>query len=181
MILAAPILAKRHIGDKLRLNVVVVVVHELPISLVVEVEIFLHFAVKSELILQQLVDQILVVHNHRFGDSLRVIFACADKNKAAISIICYEIEEKVENTSKGQKYIFHVNIGEIKKLLDLQCLKEYIKNNNNLPDDLFRNSNLSNKIKAFLICEGKETNSEGICKIDYEDELQKMSLEAFWG
>lgn len=103
------------------------------------------------------------------------------KNKAVISILSFEIKEKVENTSQGQKYIFHVNIGEIKKLLDLQCLKEYLKNKDNLSDDIFRDSNLPNKLKAFLMCEGKETNSEGICKIDYEDELQKMPIEAFWG
>ena len=51
VILAAPILAKRHVRDKLRLNVVVVVVNELAVSLVVEVDILLHITVKSELIL----------------------------------------------------------------------------------------------------------------------------------
>jgi hypothetical protein len=78
VIFSAPVLAKRHVRDKLRLYVVVVVVNELAVSLVVEVEILLHFAVKSELILQQLVSQIFVVFDDRFGDSLRVILASTD-------------------------------------------------------------------------------------------------------
>lgn len=37
------------------------------------------------------------------------------------------------------------------------------------------------KIKAFLMCEGKETNSEGICKINYDKDLKRMSFGAFFG
>lgn len=102
------------------------------------------------------------------------------QNKAAISIICYEIEEKVENTNQGQKLLFHVNIGEIKKLLDLQCLKEYLKNKDKLPLNSFTD-NIILKIKAFLICEEKKGNLDGIYKLDYEEDLQKMSLDEFWG
>lgn len=103
------------------------------------------------------------------------------ENDAAISILGFEIEGKVEETEQGQQLIYYVNMNEIEKLLDIPRLYEHLKKKENLSFNIFLNNDLSEKIKAFLICEDKEPNSEGICKVYHEKELQKMSFEAFFG
>ncbi|WP_019679647.1 KAP family P-loop NTPase fold protein [Ruminococcus flavefaciens] len=103
------------------------------------------------------------------------------ENDAAISILGFEIEGKVEETKQGQQLIYYVNMNEIEKLLDIPRLYEHLKKKENLSFNIFLNNDLSEKIKAFLICEDKEPNSEGICKVYHEKELQKMSFEAFFG
>ncbi len=102
------------------------------------------------------------------------------QNKAAFTIVYYEIEDKVEETDQGSELIFYVNISSIKRLLNLEQLHEYFTNKEKLPLDFFVDANLSEKIKAFLVCLGKEPDVNGICKINYQEELQRVSIDTFW-
>ena len=75
MILAAPVLAERHIRDKVRLDEVVVVVHELAVCLAVKVKIQLFFVMVCKLRFEELVHKVLVALSDLFRHSLRVILA----------------------------------------------------------------------------------------------------------
>lgn len=78
VILTAPVLAECHIRDEVRLNVVIVVVNELPVRLFIEVEIQLFFVVISKLLTEEFVYQLLVILCNSFGNSLCIVLTMTD-------------------------------------------------------------------------------------------------------
>ena len=78
VILSAPVLAECHIRDEVRLNVVIVVVNELPVRLFIEVEIQLFLVIIGELLTEELVYQTLVILSNGFRNSLCIVLTMTD-------------------------------------------------------------------------------------------------------
>ena len=75
MILAAPVLAERHIRDEMRLDEVVVVVNELTVCFCIEMQIQLFFIMVGELGFKELVHKVLIVLSDLLRNSLRVVLS----------------------------------------------------------------------------------------------------------
>ena len=87
VIFTAPIFAKCHIRDEVRLNKIVVVVNELVVCPAVKMQILLIFIVVGELRFEEIVYQFLVILGNGFGNSLRepILLTGKQYRKRAIS------------------------------------------------------------------------------------------------
>lgn len=99
-------------------------------------------------------------------------------------VLYYEINLK-EDIIKGVQYSnYYINIDVIKKLADIDKLKEFLKSRDNYPAEIFsipeKKYELSPRIMAFLCYDPAKTIENGIFKVDYDKNIAGNSLESFF-